>query len=89
MLRKLYFIVALMLSVLNTAEICAYSWHGIDVQDILDHIDDDTYLNANYPKIKQTYTKVNGKWVADSGCGFCVYLYNVWQQTDDDFIEID
>jgi len=77
MLRKLYFIVALMLSVLNTAEICAYSWHGIDVQDILDHKDDDTYLNANYPKIKQTYTKVNGKWVADSGCGFNIYLYNV------------
>ena len=53
-------------------------WHGINVQDILDHIDDDTYLNAHYPKIKQTYIEQSaGKWVPDASCGIPVYLYNV------------
>ena len=52
-------------------------WHGINVQDIVDHIDDDTWLNANYPKIKQTYTYKNSKWQADADCGIPIYLYNV------------
>ena len=58
-------------------------WHGINVLDIVSHRNDDTYLNAHYPNIKQTYTYVgkdaNNKdvYTADAGCGYPIYLYNV------------
>ena len=91
-MKRICLFIALVVILLNSADVYSQTthahassrqWHGINVKDILDHINDDVYLNANFPKIKQTYTYIgkdeNNKdvYVADEGCGIPIYLYNV------------
>ena len=91
MIRKFYLLFALLIVALcstdahaqgiyqtTSAHSTTRQWHGINVQEILEHVNDDAWLNVHYPHIKQTYTKntSTNKWEEDPGCGFLVYLYN-------------
>ncbi len=91
MIRKFYLLFALLIVALwstdahaqgiyqtTSAHSTTRQWHGINVLEILDHVNDDAWLDEHYPHIKQTYTKnpSTNKWEEDPGCGFFVYLYN-------------
>lgn len=85
-MKRICLFIALVVILLNSADVYSQTthahassrkWYGIDMQDIVDHIDSAAYLDEHYPNIKQVYIQKNGKWVPDPSCGIPIYLYNV------------
>ncbi len=85
-MKRICLFIALVVILLNSADVYSQTthahassrkWYGIDMQDIVDHINNAAYLDEHYPNIKQVYIQKNGKWVPDPSCGIPIYLYNV------------